>query len=158
MDDDARRRLADLRARIAAAAARQPTAALTEADPETGERWDGRQVWAHMAEFVGYWHRQLEAVVRNYDGMPVPFGRVKSDADRLAAIEMGRHETVGSLAERVDRSIAGFGAYLGRLDEEAWQAEGVHQTLGVMRVPQIIDRFIVGHLAEHADQLDSVAG
>ena len=45
-------------------------------------------------------------------------------------------------------------ALLDRLDDRALAAAGRHQTLGEMTVAEIIDRFAVAHLEEHADQLD----
>jgi len=35
---------------------------------------------------------------------------------------------------------------------------GHHQTLGEMTVAEMIDRFMVAHLEEHADQLDPLTG
>ncbi len=37
-----------------------------------------------------------------------------------------------------------------------WQARGMHPTRGAMPVSEIVDRFIVEHLEEHADQLDGL--
>jgi hypothetical protein len=45
-------------------------------------------------------------------------------------------------------------ALLDRLDAQALARTGHHQTLGEMTVAEIIDRFAVAHLEEHADQLD----
>jgi hypothetical protein len=42
------------------------------------------------------------------------------------------------------------------LPDEAWQARGLHPTLGEMTVAAIAERFIIAHLEEHADQLDSL--
>jgi hypothetical protein len=81
----------DLAARLLAAAGRVRAnlgawrpGALTEADPGTGERWEAGQVLAHVAEMLPYWVRQAETVANGTDG--VPFGRVKTDPDRVAAI------------------------------------------------------------------------
>ena len=43
---------------------------------------------------------------------------------------------------------------LERLDARALARVGRHQTLGEMPVGEIVDRFLVAHLEEHADQLD----
>jgi hypothetical protein len=34
----------------------------------------------------------------------------------------------------------------------------VHQTLGVVNMPHLVDEFLVGHLEQHAAQLDGLAG
>ncbi|HZA82076.1 MAG TPA: hypothetical protein VFC13_11475, partial [Actinomycetes bacterium] len=36
--------------------------ALTEPDPESGERWDRGQVLAHVAEMLPYWAQQAELI------------------------------------------------------------------------------------------------
>ena len=48
-------------------------------------------------------------------------------------------------------------ALLDRLDAQALARSGHHQTLGDMTVAEIVDRFAVAHLEEHADQLDPPA-
>jgi hypothetical protein len=131
---------------------------LTDPDPDTPEeRWNAAQVWAHIAEFVGYWHRQMADVIGRYQGEPVPFGRTKADAGRIGAIETGRHRPVKDLAADADREIADLERYLRSLDQKEWHAEGLHPTRGVMDVPQMVERFITGHLGEHAAQLEGLA-
>src|SRR5688500_18689037 len=85
-------RLEAVESRLARHAALDKPRGLTEPDPGGAERWEAGQVWAHIAEFVPYWHGEAESVIAAYDGEPVPFGRTKEDAGRLAGIEMGRHE------------------------------------------------------------------
>jgi hypothetical protein len=115
-------------------------------------------VWAHLAEFVGYWHRQLADVVSTFDGAPVPFGRTKYDAARKDAIAVGRHRAVADLAAETDREIGALEDYLTKLDDAAWAAQGLHPTRGVLDVPEIVDRFVISHLDEHAAQLEGLAG
>jgi hypothetical protein len=64
-------------------------AGLTAPDPGGEERWEAGQVWAHVAEFPAYWLGQVRRVLAGGPD-PVPFGRVKTDPDRLAAIERDR--------------------------------------------------------------------
>ena len=155
---DVTERVEALRERLDALAALPQPAGLTDPDPDTPEeRWDAPQVWAHIAEFVGYWHAQISDVVRQFDGAPVPFGRVKTDAGRIAAIETGRHRPISALARDTSDAIADFDKYLATLDSEAWQARGLHQVRGVMDVPAMIERFVINHLDEHAAQLEGLA-
>jgi hypothetical protein len=139
------------------AADRTPTS-LTEPDPGGTERWEAGQVWAHMAEFVPYWQREVESVVGSYDGDPVPFGRTKEDPGRIAGIEMGRHEAVKQMNARVHEAVEDLKAYLAARTTAEWSAVGVHAVRGEMDVERMVGRFVVGHLEEHADQLDSLAG
>jgi len=134
----------------------EATSGLTEPDPGSSERWEAAQVWAHMGEFVGYWHDQLESVIGEYDGSPVPFGRTKTDPGRIAAIEIGRQEPIPVLRARVNETIEALKRYLARLNSAEWNAVGRHPTLGEMDVEAIVERFVINHLEEHAEQLDGL--
>jgi hypothetical protein len=130
-----------------------PDEARTAADPDTGEQWDRGQVLAHVAEILPYWTRQVEVVVERGGG--VPFGRVKTDRDRIAVIERDRHQDTALLLERMDKGLDEVVALLDRLDDEALARTGTHERLGEMTAAAIIDRFLVEHLEEHADQLEA---
>jgi len=150
--------LAELEVRLERATYRATPGGLTEPDPDTPEeRWEAAQVWAHLAEFIGYWQRQIAGVVAGYDGLAVPFGRTKRDEGRIEAIERGRSQPVRELEARALIELAELRRYLGSLRDTDWQAVGRHPTLGEMAVGTIVDRFLVAHLAEHLDQLDGLA-
>lgn len=129
---------------------------LTEPDPGGTERWEAGQVWAHMAEFVPYWHGEVESIIVGYDGDPVPFGRTKEDPGRISGIEMGRHEAVKQLKEQIHEGIEELKRYLAARTSPEWNAVGQHPLRGAMDVEAIVGRFVVGHLEEHADQLDGL--
>jgi hypothetical protein len=128
--------------------------ALTEPDPASNERWDPGQVWAHLAEFVAYWTQQLRMVIAAYREEPVPFGRTKTDEQRLAAIERDRTIAVAVLWTQTLSDIESLRSFLETLGSDSWQARGLHPTLGVMPLERIVDDFLVGHLEEHAAQLE----
>ena len=131
--------------------------ALTAPDPPTGERWEAGQVWAHLAEFIPYWIGEARTVVEGAGHGPTRFGRTKSDAGRLAAIERDRRSDRFALWARVEADLSTLRHFLEDLDDQAWQAVGRHPTLGEMSLPGIVDEFLVGHLEQHADQLDALA-
>jgi hypothetical protein len=149
--------LDELLPRFAAVAAAPDTVALTEPDPALGERWDRGQVWAHLVEFVPYWMEQIQHVIEAESDQPVPFGRVKTDPDRIAAIQAGRHHPVAGQWEELENEIGDLKAFLTGLADEEWDRTGEHPTLGTMTVPQMVERFLVDHLDEHATQLESLA-
>jgi hypothetical protein len=130
--------------------------ARTTPDATTGERWERGQVWAHVAEFIPYWIDQAGRVITGYDGEPVPFGRTKSDEGRIAAIERDRSLPVTVLWSDVHADIEQLRRFLESLDAGAWSARGLHPTLGVMSMERIVDEFLVGHLEQHAGQLDEL--
>ena len=149
--------LEDIERRLAEHAAGPAPAGLTDPDQGGTERWEAAQVWAHMAEFVGYWQAQLEKVIAGYHGDPVPFGRTKEDADRIEGIETGRHVPIGELMTRVHGGIEATRRYLPTLSAAQWAAVGLHPTRGNMTVTQMVERFTINHLEEHADQLDDLS-
>jgi len=147
---DRAERLLAAAGRIRAAASARPQDALTDPDPVSGERWDRGQVLAHVAEMLPYWARQVELIVA---GEQEAFGRVATDPGRIGAIERDRREDPERLLDRVDEGVKVVLALLERLDDQALARSGRHQSLGEMPVATIVDRFLVGHLEEHADQL-----
>jgi hypothetical protein len=149
-------RLADAERRLAEHASRPLPPGLTAPDPGGEERWEAGQVWAHLAEFPAYWLTQAQRVVALPTNEPVPFGRVKTDAARIAAIERDRHTDPSALLDRVRGSLAEVTDAARTLPPEAWARRGMHPTRGEMTVQQIFETFIANHLEEHADQLDSL--
>jgi hypothetical protein len=130
--------------------------ALTGADPASGERWEFGQVWAHLAEFVPYWIMQAQQVISTYEEEPVPFGRTKNDAARVAAIERDRAQPVSVLWSDAHNDIEQLRRFLLGIDADEWRVRGLHPTLGVMDLDRIVEEFLVGHLEQHADQLDEL--
>lgn len=135
----------------------RPLAHLSAEDLSTGEQWEAGQVWGHITEFVPYWVEQLEEVVDDYRGDPVPFGRISSDPDRLAAIESGKAMDFETHLHWLGVHLADLRGFLSALPESAWSVEGLHQTLGPMKLEQMIERFLVSHLEEHAAQLEKMS-
>ena len=149
-------RLADAERRLAEHAAAPLPAALSDPDPGAEERWEAGQVWAHLAEFPAYWLGQARRVIAQPTHAPVPFGRVKTDVGRIEAVERDRHTEPAALLERVRASLSEVSDAVRSWDDETWQLRGVHPVRGEMTVERIIETFIVDHLEEHADQLDSL--
>jgi hypothetical protein len=151
-------RMADAERRLVEHASAPAPAGLTEPDPDGQERWEAGQVWAHVAEFPAYWLDEVQRVIELGGTEPVPFGRVKTDAGRVEAIERDRHESPAELLARARSALARATDSARSLSPESWELRGVHPTRGEMSVHRIIERFIVEHLEEHADQLDLLAG
>jgi threonine dehydratase len=153
-------RLERVERRLVELAERPLPPGLTDPDPGATERWEAGQVWAHLAEFPGYWLNEARQVVQaaTADGEtePILFGRTKQDPGRIAAIERECRTDAAELLRRVKAHLADVSATLRELDESAWEARGLHATRGEMTVSEIVDRFIVAHLEEHADQLDGL--
>jgi hypothetical protein len=149
-------RLADAERRLAEHAAAPVPEGLTDPDPGAEERWEAGQVWAHLAEFPGYWLGEAERIIGQPTFQPVPFGRVKTDAARVDAIERDRHTDPAALLERVRASVAAVADAARSWDADTWRLRGAHPTRGEMSVQAVVEEFIVKHVEEHADQLDSL--
>ena len=149
-------RMSAVEQRLVEHADQPPPAGLTDPDPGGEERWEAGQVWAHLAEFPDYWLEQAERVIALPTAEPVPFGRVKTDARRIEWIERDRHDDPAALLQRVRASLANVSDAVRGWTPEEWRRRGVHPTLGEMTVETIVERFIVDHLEEHAEQLDSL--
>ena len=149
-------RIADAEQRLAEHAAGPLPEGLSDPDPGAEERWEAGQVWAHLAEFPAYWLGEAERIIAQPTSGPVPFGRVKTDAARIEAIERDRHTDPAALLERVRASVAEVADAVRAWDADTWQLRGVHPTRGEMSVQHVVEEFIVKHLEEHADQLDSL--
>lgn len=150
-------RLADAERRLVEHAAAPVSPGLTDPDTLTDERWEAGQVWAHLAEFPAYWLAQAQRVISMPTNPPVPFGRVKTDVGRIEAIERDRHTDPAALLERVRQSLAEVSGAARSWDADTWRLRGAHPTRGEMTVEQLVERFIVEHLEEHSDQLDSLS-
>jgi hypothetical protein len=151
-------RLDAVEARLSAASFNEPAPGeITEADPESGERWDRGQVWAHLSEFIPYWIQQAKPVLRGQpSGEPVPFGRTKSDPERIGAIERNRREAVFVLWTDTSAGIAELRGFLASIAPDQWDIRGLHPTRGAMTVDALVNQYLVGHLEEHADQLEAM--
>lgn len=149
-------RLTESERRLAEHASQPLPSGLSDPDPGAEERWEAGQIWAHLAEFPAYWLGQAQRVIAQPTHSPVPFGRVKTDAGRLGAIERDRHTDPQALLDRVRSSLAEVTDAVRSWDENTWRLRGIHPTRGEMSVEQIVETFIANHLEEHADQLDSL--
>ena len=142
--------------RVEAHAAAGSSGGLTAPDEPSGEQWDAGQVWAHLAEFGSYWLPELRQIVDARSSEPVPFGRTKRDAERIAAIERDRHLAIDQQMSVVRGDIARYAHELASLGADDWTRTGRHSTLGDMDVFAFLRHFVTGHYHEHADQLDGL--
>lgn len=141
--------------RLAALTAPDP-GARTEPDPGATETWEGAQVWAHIAEFGDYWMDQIDVLLASPDAAP-PFGRVKSDPGRVAAIQAGRARPATEHLQRARAALARLRATVEGFSPDTWARTATHSTLGVLTMERIVEEFLIGHYEQHAAQLDAMA-
>jgi hypothetical protein len=135
----------------------RPLAGLTDPDGQSGEQWDVLQVWGHVTEFVPYWFEQIEEVIDDYRGEPVPFGRVRTDPGRLAGIDSGATMPMETHLHWLEVHLDDLRGFLRALRPDSFACMGWHQKLGPLTMEVMIEDFLIGHLEEHATQLEALA-
>lgn len=142
------------------AGATPPAGALTDADEPSGERWEWGQVWGHTAEFPGYWTARIrEVFAQPASADPVAFGRSRDDPGRLAAIEQGRGLSAEEVIVPLRGDLDDVRDLLADMSAADWNRRVHHQVLGDMDMPRVFEVFLVGHIEDHANQLEAlVAG
>lgn len=159
MDDLARRIRA---AGSAVAGLREPLEAaepwpLSEhwgTEPEAD--WGPREVLAHVDEMLPYWTSQLRGVLTGDPSTAVPFGRIASDASRLARIDEARRLAVGQLIDDIERGAGEAGSFVEGLSPEDGERRGLHPTRGELTVRDSVERFLTTHFEEHVEQLRGI--
>jgi len=151
-------RLADLRAAYDALRPRVEarTWALAEVfgvEPEAA--WGPPEVLAHVAEMLPFWLGELERVV---DGStePVPFGRTADDDLRVGVIARDRSLPPRVLFARVEGGLGAWADRVATLTAAERAKVGLHPRLGELAADRILERFVLGHAAEHVDQLEAI--
>jgi hypothetical protein len=122
-------------------------------EPESS--WYPPELLAHLAEMLPYWMAQIERILEGYPE-PVPFGRVATDEERIAAIGRDRALPVGELFDRVASGAEAAAARLRELTADEMVRRGTHPTLGEMTVEAVAERMFIRHLGDHAEQLRSI--
>jgi len=115
-------------------------------------------VWAHLGEFVPYWVGQVRAALATPASEVPPFGRVKSDPGRVGAIEADRGRPPQELFDRLRGQLVDLRVLFREMSPWDWARKVKHSTMGEMDMPKVADEFLVGHLEQHAAQLDGLAG
>ena len=132
-----------------------PLAVAFGTEPEAS--WGPPEILAHVAEMLPFWLGEIERVI---DGPtePVRFGRVATDMFRLGSIERDRTLPPRELFARLRSGVDRYLVRLPELSGRELQRRGQHATRGELTVEAILERFVVGHLEEHAVQLEEILG
>jgi hypothetical protein len=118
--------------------------------------WGPREVLAHVNEMLPYWTGQLGDVLAGDPAAAVPFGRVATDAERLGRIESDRARPVGDLLDDIAAGLTLAGGFVAGLTDDEGERRGQHATRGELTIRASIERFLVGHLEEHVEQLREI--
>lgn len=130
-----------------------PLSAAYGSEPESD--WGPKEVLAHTAEMLGYWPVQIDHILAG-GPEPVPFGRVSTDPERIERIGRDRELPTAELFARVATEAGRLAPRIRSLSATDAARRGLHPRLGEMTVGRIVDRFLVGHLEDHVEQLRTI--
>ena len=89
-------------------------------------------------------------------GVAVPFGRVATDARRLARIEADRQRSTADLLGGIDAGLDPAVAFVAGLSTADGERRALHPVRGEMTVRGALELFLVSHLEEHLVQLRGI--
>jgi hypothetical protein len=141
--------LASQRARVEAGEP-WPLSAQFGTEPEAS--WGPRETLAHVSEMLPFWLGEFERILAG-SGEPVPFGRIASNELRIGVIERDRSLPLRELFGRLEADAGRLTRRLRELSPAEAGRTGIHPRLGAMTVRQAAERFVAGHLEEHAAQI-----
>jgi hypothetical protein len=122
-------------------------------EPESD--WGPKELLAHTAEMLVFWPAEIDKILGG-GPEPVPFGRVSTDPDRIGRIGSDRQLPTGELFDRIAAAVGRLDARIRSLSAADAARIGLHPRLGEMTIGRILDRFLVGHLEEHVEQLRGI--
>lgn len=140
----------------AALTAGEPWPLSTTYGTEPEADWGPRELLAHVNEMLPYWTEQLEMVLAGQPSEPVPFGRIATDQDRLSRIEHDRTRPADALLDGIRTGLDGVTRFIAGLSASDGERLGLHPTRGELTIRASVDRFLVGHLEEHVEQLRAI--
>jgi uncharacterized damage-inducible protein DinB len=121
--------------------------------PADGE-WTVMENLAHLAELMPYWSRQAREVAARAENNQ-PFGRTHEDPDRIGAVERHADDRLDQVLPRIRDGLAEATATMRELTAEGWAKTARHRNRGEMTVTDILDQFLIDHVEEHAQQIES---
>jgi hypothetical protein len=141
-----------------AALAGDPWPLAATFDDSDEAEWGPPEVLAHVSEMIPYWLGETERILVAAPADPAPFGRISTDAVRLAMIGRDRTVPARELLDRIASDIARLRRRLDGLTEADIARVGLHPRRGPMTVGEVLEGSVVAHLAEHAAQLGGLVG
>lgn len=131
---------------------REPWPLAAAFDSSTEAQWGPPEVLAHLAEMLPYWLGEVERIVAAAP-TPAPFGRAANDGVRLAIIGRDRTVPLRELFDRVTSDSTRFERRLAGLRAPDLDRVGLHPVGGPVAAGDVVEGFVVAHLADHAAQL-----
>jgi hypothetical protein len=130
-----------------------PTGSLARGEGE--ERWGPTEVLAHVAEMLPFWLGEMERVLDGAPGDAAPFGRTVADQVRTLTIARDATLPPRELFDRIGAGVERYRRRLPALSAADLDRVGRHPTRGDLTVTELLERFVVAHMEDHANQLEA---
>lgn len=131
-----------------------PMAEAFGAEPEAS--WGPSELLAHVSEFLPYWIGEIERILEGSATAPVPFGRLQTDTVRVGLIGRERTLPLRELFSRIQSDSDRVARRLRELTDAEVERVGLHPTRGELRVKDMLEPFLTGHLEGHVVQLREI--
>jgi uncharacterized damage-inducible protein DinB len=161
-DPDDSQDLPALRERLKAARTRLATMPISNrpavgpTDPSTGESWHSGNVLGHMAEMLAYWHNQIGLAAEGSGRV----GRDEAGAQsRRRGIDRGEPSSEADLKSGVDAGIEHCLTLLDELSPDDLERTVVYHSRDgdrEVRLGELVQLLVVGHVEEHITQLEAL--
>ena len=135
--------------------ARSPFPLAERFDHSPEAAWGPPELLAHVSEMLPYWLGEVARILAGSPD-PVPFGRIGDDPLRIAIIGRDRTLPPTELFARTENGVERWVERVSGLSAAEMARRGLHQTRGEMTIEEIVERQVIGHLEEHARQLDEI--
>jgi hypothetical protein len=126
---------------------------------EAEASWGPPELLAHLDEMLPFWLGEVERIIDAdpADG-PFPFGRVGGPDDvlRIGIIGRDRRLPLHELLARLGTDSRRVAARMRQLTEAESERLGKRESGESISTAEIFERFVVGHIEGHVDQLNAI--
>ncbi len=134
---------------------RQPGNARRLSEAPGADEWTVLQTLGHCAEMIPYWLDQCRILIEAR-AEPPRLGRTLDDPGRLAGPAHGVGANAEALLAEVEAETRKGAARIRALTSAERARTGMHPRQGLMRVEDIVERFVVSHAEEHERQIREI--
>lgn len=126
---------------------------------EAEASWGPPELLAHLDEMLPFWLGEVERILdADPAGGPFPFGRVGGPDDvlRIGIIGRDRRLPMRELLARLGTDSRRVAARMRQLTEAESERLGKRESGESITTAEIFERFVVGHIEGHVDQLNTI--
>lgn len=123
--------------------------------PQGEGEWTLAELLGHLGEFPAFFAADL---AQDLDAPGTEIGRTKEYPGRLQAVAEAPQKELSQLRARITEAFAAMAATLARLQDADLKRTINNRKFGEEPMVVYLDRYVVGHKAEHLEQLQQARG